>query len=150
MAYVTPVPPNVGDLITNAQWVQDVVDNMIAMTPAGIEFFIDGGGSVLTVGIRGTLEVPFKCDINAVRLLADQSGSVVVDVWKETFAAYPPTNADSITASAVPTIVTADKSEDTVLTGWTTALAAGDILYFNVDSASAITWVLVSLRVTRS
>ena len=150
MSYVTPTPPTVGDLITNQRWVQDVVDNMIAMTPSGIPFFIDGGGAVLTVGVKGTLEVPFKCDINSVRLLPDQSGSVVVDIWKDSFANYPPTDADSITASAVPTIVSATKSEDVTLTGWTTALAAGDILYFNVDSATTITWVLVSLRVTRS
>ena len=85
-----------------------------------------------------------------MRLLADQSGSVVVDIWRDTFANYPPTDAESITASAVPTIVSANKSEDTTLTGWTTALAAGDTLYYNVDSASTIQWVLVSLRVTRS
>lgn len=111
------------------------------------EFVIDGGGSAITTGEKGHLEVPFDCTITAVTMLADQSGSIVIDVWKDTYANYPPTNADSITASATPTISSAVKSQDTTLTGWTTSLTAGDILAFNVDSVTNITRVTISLKV---
>ena len=81
-------------------------------------------------------------------LLADQSGSIVVDVWKDTYANYPPVDADSITSSAVPTISSATKSQDSSLSGWTTAISAGDILGFNVDSISTCERVTISLKVT--
>lgn len=117
---------------------------------SSINFMIDGGGSALTTGVKGYIEIPFACTINQVTMLADQSGSVVVDIWKDTYANYPPTDADSITASAVPTITTATKSQDSTLTGWTTSISAGDVLGFNVDSATTITRVTVALKVTRT
>jgi len=115
-----------------------------------LTFIIDGGGSVITAGVKGDLEIPFACTINQVTMLADQSGSIVVDIWKDTYANFPPTDADTITAAAVPTITTATKSQDTTLTGWTTAITAGNILRFNVDSCTTITRVTISLKVTRA
>jgi len=120
------------------------------MPVATITFVIDGGGSTITTGVKGYLEIPFACTITQVTMLADQSGSIVVDVWKDTYANYPPVDADSITASAVPTISSAVKSQDATLTGWTTSIAAGDILGFNVDSATTVQRVTISLRVTKT
>jgi hypothetical protein len=140
----------VPDVGTDALTWAEVGSAGIAGSAASIEFLIDGGGAVIAAGVKGYIEVPFACTISAVRLLADVSGSIVVDIWKDTYANYPPVNADSITASATPTISSAIKSQDTTLTGWTTAIAAGDILAFNVDSATSITKLTVSLTVTRS
>ena len=126
---------------TDIGWEDDV---------ASIQIVIDGGGSAITTGVKGFLEVPFACTINRVTMLADQSGSIVVDIWKDTYANYPPTDADSITASAVPTISATTKSQDTTLTGWTTAIAAGDILGFNVDSITTVTRVTLALKVTKT
>uniref|UniRef100_A0A6M3M283 Putative structural protein n=1 Tax=viral metagenome TaxID=1070528 RepID=A0A6M3M283_9ZZZZ len=117
---------------------------------ADITFIIDGGGSAITTGEKGHLEIPFACTIQRVTMEADQSGSIVVDIWKDTYANFPPTNAESITASAPPTITSAQKSQDATLTGWTTAIAAGDILAFNVDSITTITRVTISLKVAKS
>jgi len=117
---------------------------------ASITFVIDGGGAVITTGIKGALEIPFACTINRVTLLADQSGSIVVDIWKQAYANYPPEDAQSITASAPPTITTAEKSQDSTLTDWTTAIAAGDCLRFNVDSITTIEQVTISLKVTKT
>ena len=126
-------------------------DEALANTKiASITFIIDGGGSAITTGVKGFLEIPFACTISRATLLADQSGSIVVDVWKDTYANYPPTVADTITASAKPTISSATKSQDSTLTGWTTSVSAGDILGFNVDSASTVTRVTVALKVTKS
>src|SRR5271166_3840873 len=36
---------------------------------SGIEFVADGGGSVLTTGVKGYLEIPFGATINRVTLL---------------------------------------------------------------------------------
>jgi hypothetical protein len=115
-----------------------------------IEFVVDGGGAAITAGSKGVIQVPFACTITAARLLADQSGSIVLDIWKGTYANYPPTDAASITGDAPPTLASGVKSENTGLTGWTTSIAAGDILGFNVDSASGVTRVTVVLTVVVS
>ena len=116
---------------------------------AAIEFVIDGGGLVITTGVKGDVQVPFACTITAATLLADQSGSIVVDIWTDTNANYPPTVADSITAAAKPTLSATTKSTDSTLTGWTKSIAVGDILRFNVDSATTIQRVTVVLTVSK-
>lgn len=115
-----------------------------------VAFIIDGGGSAITTGVKGDIALDFAATINQVTLLADQSGSIVVDIWKDTYANYPPTVADTITASAKPTISSATKSKDSTLTGWTTSVASGDTLRFNVDSATTVTRVIVILKMTRT
>jgi hypothetical protein len=117
---------------------------------AAIEFIIDGGGSAITTGQKGHLEIPFACVITRVTTLADQTGSIVVDIWKDTYANFPPTVTDTITASAKPTLASAQKAQDSTLTGWTTAIAAGDILAYNVDSATTVTRVVISLKVRKT
>ena len=116
-----------------------------------IGLVIDGGGAVITTGVKGFLEVPFACTITAATLLSTDaavtSGSIVIDIWKDTYANYAPTVADTITASAKPTLSSAIKSRDTNLTGWTTAIAAGDVLGFKVDSVTTVTRVTLSLTV---
>lgn len=110
---------------------------------------IDGGGSTITTGRRGAIEIPFACTITAVRVFADQTGSIVLDIWKDTYSNYPPTIGDSITASAKPTISSATKSEDTTLTGWVTTFAAGDIAVIYVDSCTSITQATISLTLAK-
>lgn len=115
-----------------------------------IIFIIDGGGAAITTGVKGDLEIPFACAISQWTLLGDQSGSIVVDVWKDTYANYPPVVGDSITASAKPTISSATKGQSSTLTGWTTTIAAGDTLRFNVDSITSLTRCQLALKVTRT
>lgn len=115
-----------------------------------LNIVIDGAGATITTGIKLDIVVDFACTINAVTMLADQSGSIVVDIWKDSYANFPPTDADSITAGAPPTISSATKSQDSTLTGWTTSISGGDILRFNVDSATSIQRLTLALKVTRS
>ncbi len=116
----------------------------------GIQFIIGGAGTTITTGIKGDIEMPFAGVLTAVRLFADQSGSIVLDLWKDTYANYPPVVGDSITASAKPTISSTTKSQDTTLTGWTTTFAAGDTIRVNVDSATTVTRVTMALRFRRT
>ena len=82
-------------------------------------------------------------------MLADQSGSVVIDIWQQTYASYPPTVANTITASDKPTISTATKGQDLAPTGWDTTLDAGSSLRFNIDSVTSITAVTLTLHCIR-
>lgn len=115
-----------------------------------ITYVIDGGGSAIETGLKGFLRIPFACTIERATLLADQSGSIVIDIWKDTYANFPPDNTDSITDSTPPTITTDTDSEDDTLTDWTVAISAGDILAFNVDSVTTIERVTLALKVTKT
>jgi hypothetical protein len=109
--------------------------------------FFTIAGAPISTGIKQDYISPFACVINKVSLLADQTGSIVVDIWKTAFAAYPPTVTNTITGGNPPTIVTATKGQLTTLTGWTTSILAGDCLRFNVNSVTALTRVAVCLEV---
>lgn len=106
----------------------------------------DGSGAALVPGSVCYVRVPVGCTITEATALADPAGSVVVDVWVDSYANYPPTNANSITASAPITISAAAKTNDTTLAGWDTAVAAGDVVAFHIDSCSAITRLQVQLK----
>lgn len=150
MAWSTPSTRSTGDLITAAIWNQDVVNNAIALTAAGWTFFFSGGGSEIPDDTKLWVEVPFKCDIDRVTLLADQSGDIQIDLWVEVYANYPPTVANTITAAAVPAISADTDSQDSTLTGWTPAISAGAIMVGNVDSCTTITACACALKVSRS
>lgn len=111
---------------------------------------IDGGGSAITTGQKGYIIVPYACTISEASVLLDQSGSIVIDVWKDTYANYPPVDADSITASAPPTVSSATKSQDSTLTGWTTSVSAGDVIGFNVDSITTATTATLIIQCDKS
>lgn len=119
----------------------------------GVEFIIDGAGGVITIGPHGYVQLPFNCLITQVNLLADQTGSTVIDIWKSSFAAFnPPTHpaiGDSITGSSKPTLVSATSYQDSTLTGWNKIITAGDVLGFVVNSASGVTRLTISLTVIK-
>lgn len=114
-----------------------------------IIFEKDNSGAVLATGIMGDLRIPFACTILEATLLADQSGSAVVDIWKVALASYPPVVGNSIVASDPPTLSSASHETDTTLTGWTTSIAAGDCLRFNLNSVTTITRLTLVLKVKR-
>lgn len=109
---------------------------------------IDGGGSVITTGSKGYFRVPYACTVMGWTVLADQVGSIVVDVKKGTYAGFPTTA--SIAGTEKPTLSAAQKSQDTGLSTWTPALAADDVLEYVVDSAATLQRVTVLLHVQRT
>ena len=114
---------------------------------AEIVMIADGGGVAIATGVVGYLRIPVACTIIAGRLLADQSTTTTVDIWKDTYANYPPVDADSITAAAPLATAAANKSENTTLTGWTTSIVAGDILGFNIDANNNAQKLTITLAV---
>jgi hypothetical protein len=125
------------------------VSLLVAPAKAELTFIIDGGGEEITTGEKGHLRVPFNCIIDRVTLTADQEGWIGIDIWKSTYAAFPPAAGDSITGGNPPGIQGADKYEDTDLTGWSRSLNEGDILAFATYGASEITRVTINLHVRK-
>lgn len=124
-------------------------NNLSVPATGAIEAILDGNGFTLLAGRKLMLEIPYTCYITKWVMVGDVSGSCVIDLWK---SAYPtvPTIANTIVASAPPTLSSAQVNQDSTLTGWVTTLTAGDILTFNITSATTIQRVVLSLRVTRT
>jgi hypothetical protein len=80
-------------------------------------------------------------------LTAGGAGSCVIDIWKDTYANFPPSVGDSICGSSKPTISSGAKYEDATLTGWTTAVDAGDVLLFHLDSSSTFSYITIQLDI---
>jgi hypothetical protein len=110
---------------------------------------VDGGGTVLTTGSKGMVIVPFACTITGWSIVADQAGSVTFDVDKAADGAS--TNPSvSIVASAAPALSTDQIERSTTLTGWTTAVAANDVIEFEVSGSPAtITRATLQIHYTR-
>lgn len=130
----------------------DSADDIAYATPIrGFCVPIGNGVDVISTGVQATdVSLPIGGVITKWRLLKSlPSGnvSIVVDIWKDTYANWPP-SSDSICASDKPTLSTAEKNEGTSLTGWTTTITAGDTLRFNVDSVTSATrvWLCLEFR----
>lgn len=134
--------------VSSQQALKAYVDTFKTTT---INYIIDGAGVAITTGIKHDLVVDFACKVTAWTILGDISGSIVVDIWRDSYANYPPVVGDSMTTSEKPTLSSSTFNQDTSLNtgaGWT--INAGDILRFNVDSATTVTKVTIALKVVRS
>ena len=105
----------------------------------------DGGLAAPASGSYQDVIAPFAGTITGWTLLGDDDGSAVVDIWKEADPNLPPTVADSITASAKPTLSGDIHAQSTLLTGWTTTFSRGDVFRFRLDSATNLTKVMLVL-----
>lgn len=117
-------------------------------TPPPVRLTI-GDGTVAIVASAVPVayaSIPAGCTIAKWRALADVSGSISIDVWKDGYANFPPTAADKISASAPISLSSATKNEDSTLTGWTTTVTAGDVLAFYVSSASTVKQVFITVE----
>jgi hypothetical protein len=117
-------------------------------------FQIDGAGAAaITTGFKGvSAPMPRAGTITKWWVFsADPSittGSIVFDIWKDTAPNYPPTIADTITASAKPTLSSGVQASSSTLTGWTTSFSAGDVFGITVDSITSLTRAYLVLEVT--
>jgi hypothetical protein len=112
---------------------------------AQIHFDIDGGGSVITAGAKAWVRVPFNMTITGWDITANETGSIVLDVWKDTYINFPLTVLDTIAGTEKPTLATVQKNQDISLTSWTTTVTAGDYIRINVDSVTTCTKVAVDI-----
>lgn len=121
---------------------------------ATINFIIDGGGTEIADGDAGDLVIDFACAIISWTLLAKESGAIKIDIWKDTYANYPPTDGDTICNGHEPEIAASGvKAQDTDLSDWIAnppTIAAGETLHFNVDSCTTIQRVTLALKVRRT
>ena len=135
---VFTTPPTISD---------DIV--IIALAAAAdltrtVNYVIDSGSLPMQLGDKGKLTIDVTGVIENIRVLADQTGDIVLDIGKASFADYPAFN--SITAGQRVHLTNSNKYFDDVLNNWTTTITAGDILRFDVISVNNIRRLLISLK----
>lgn len=99
---------------------------------------IDNGDSDITTGIKGDFPFDIPMMIKGWKQVSPQTGSITIDIWKDVYDNFPPTDVDSITAAAPVVLLSENRAFDNVLTDWDRVIVPGDILRFNVDSCSGI------------
>lgn len=136
-------PGTVGSFLRSdgVDWVSEVITG-------SMKIGVSGGGVPPTIGPIMDFEVTFDMELTSWKVLADQSGSIEFDIWKDVYANYPPTVADTIVASNPPLIASATKNSGDC-TGWTTSLSAGDIIRVNLNSVENITRATLEITYER-
>jgi len=114
-------------------------------TARAFGYTFNGAGTALTSGQTGYLTVPFACTISAWNMSVD-TGTATVDVWKIATGTGIPTISNTITASATPAIASNNSLHSTTLTGWTTAVAANDIVGINLKATASATVVNLTVE----
>lgn len=121
---------------------------------------IDSGSLTTAISdtyTTGPVEVPYDMTLQQVEMVAQpitgqSTGSIVLDVWADTYANWPPTGADSICGSGTkPTISSALKSNDTDISDWSDlTLTKGQKVFFDVVSCTDLRLVQVKFKILRT
>ena len=111
-----------------------------------IQIIIDGGGSAITTGNKSDVVIPYSGTIEDVILLADQSGSVTVDIYDGTstdhIAGNPPVNSiGSFTISAAVGGINSTISH---------VISKDDELRIRISSVSTIERLSVILNIVKT
>jgi hypothetical protein len=120
-------------------------DNESVGSPTAVEIIVDGGGSIISSGQKGQIYIPYGIKITSWSVMADQSGSITYDVWRNNAAV--PTSSLSIVGAGNMPYLTSQQFNSSSPVGWTsTTLNSGDYIAINATVASSlVTRTLISL-----
>jgi hypothetical protein len=104
--------------------------------------------TVITVGAKGRKTIGYAGTIVSWRLVSDVACTCVIDIWKR--AGAIPSNANSITASAKPSLTAAELNSSSTLTGWTTSVSATDVFILEVESNDLANYIYLELVIQKT
>jgi len=111
----------------------------------GIGGSFDGMGSIVLINtITPYIRAKSAMTITGWSIIAEgTSPTCTIDIFKIATGTTLPTS--SICAAALPALATGNALKSTTLTGWTTSIAADDMLAFKVTACSAATKISIVL-----
>jgi len=117
-------------------------------TKVDLTIVIDGGGTVILGGQKGQLHIPYPMTISKWWVMADQSGSITVDILR----ANNGVPSTSIVGGGNMPLLSSSQFNSASPSGWTaTTLATDDFIAFNVTGTPSSTQrVTVALTCTRT
>lgn len=103
--------------------------------------------SSIQVGMTSYVQVPYSGTIISWNIVTDIACTCVLDIWKSNLSL--PTISNTITASVKPSLSSTTIASSSVLTGWSTNVATGDVFGFNLQSITgAPTGITLVLNIT--
>jgi hypothetical protein len=108
---------------------------------------VNAGSSTVSSGVKGIITVPFNGQILGWSIIANQSGSVVFDIYKDSFTnfTYPGSAINTITGTNKPQLSGSYKYESFNLSSWDVAVSKYDVLTVNIDSTADINVAILNL-----
>jgi hypothetical protein len=111
---------------------------------------LEATAPVLVTGLAGYARATEACTITGWSIEANgTSPTATFDIWKVASGATLPTNANTITKGAEPALAADNAIKSVTLTGWTTTVAANDIIGFNLDAVTVATWAHLTVFCSR-
>jgi hypothetical protein len=119
--------------------------------------FWDGGGLAVSVAKKFYFIVPVAFRIEGWQLFCDTSATLTIDIWSVLLASGPPTVANTICNSNLPTITAATQNSLIIANGGVLGFSstlnvqgipiipAGSAVIFNVASNNNATFIAASL-----
>jgi hypothetical protein len=108
---------------------------------------------VVTNGTTGYAQVPYNGTITGWTLVSTSaSGSCTVTVFKDTFANYPPIISTDNIFTVQPALVSQIKNQNLSPTfvGSQATVAAGDWIGFTISGVALVSWVNLTLSITKT
>ena len=148
---ITPVALGAGQVLVGASGADPVATDLYQT----INILIDGGGAAITTGIKARIRFSYACEVIGWGLGGDNAANeIVLDVWLDSHANYPPTVADTMVGggNTKPTLSGAIIAEDDPVDWDTTSVTAGYWMFINVDSVGGTEprQVTLALKVKRT
>jgi hypothetical protein len=109
-----------------------------------------------TVGVALLPNISEAGTFNLARVVSSDynglaiSGSATIDVWKSSFAAFPPISGGSITSGNYITLPGNTKNEDSTLSGWTKTFSKGDCFIVKMNTNTNCKKISVVLQYSPS
>lgn len=107
-------------------------DSVVTGAIRSVGITIDGAGSAVTTGAKGTFRIPYSGTIIRAWLAETSATPIASSAQIDVLV-----NGSSICASAKPTLSNQTESTDETLTGWSKSIAAGNKIGFTVLSSSS-------------
>lgn len=147
--FLAPTPPagDSSNRVADTAFVAQALSGVFTGQKIDVQFVIPGGGAVISTGTKGWLHVPITATIGTWAVLADQVGTVTVDILRANNA-FPQTSI--IGGGVKPNLASAQFSA-VAPSGWSSVvLVPNDWVSFVVTgTVTNVTQITVNLGCTR-
>jgi hypothetical protein len=141
LTYITGTPN-----LWQARSVSSLLPTSVKTGSCGVTF--DGGGQVIQ-NKTAYVQMPYSGTLTSWSMVADVAGACTISVYKGTFGTFPPTSAVYSTQPAIPATNITASNAGAYNPGMDT-ITAGDVLKFDISGVSTITWVNLSISITKT
>lgn len=133
-----------GISITNtAGHIEIGYTGVIAGAKSALAVTVDNGANPIVAGNKSFITIPYDCTIYGWTILANTVGSIQFEIATSTTGTFPTTT--SITGATPPILLVGQVASNYVLSDWTVALTAGQILVVSVTETATVSLSTITL-----